>query len=132
MTNNKLDAARANLNAALQEEGKALTSACDAASARGTSSDQAVEALRSAQGAHARSNAAASELRALFRGRSERRSFRCKTSSRCSRSRGHERTTSGSPARTVRALAHRPGAPSRPKCVNSSLEGLGPRGLRRR
>jgi hypothetical protein len=67
MTTNKIDAARAHLNAALQEEGEALTSACDAATARGTSSDQAVKALRSAQGAHARSNAAASELRALFR-----------------------------------------------------------------
>ena len=67
MTTNKLDAARANLNAALQEEGEALTSACAAATTRGTSSDQAVEALRSAQGAHARSNAAASELRAVFR-----------------------------------------------------------------
>ena len=67
MTSHKLDAARANLNAALQEEGEALTGACEAARAGGTSSDQAVEALRSVQGAHARSNAAASELRALFR-----------------------------------------------------------------
>ena len=67
MTTSKLDAARANLNAALQEEGEALTSARDAAAAQGTSSDLAVEALRSVQGAHARSNAAASELRALFR-----------------------------------------------------------------
>ena len=61
----ELHAARANLNAALKEEGQVLTSACDAVNAGGATSDQAVEALRSAQAAHARSNAAAVELRVL-------------------------------------------------------------------
>lgn len=65
MKTRELHAARANLNAALQEEGRALATACVAANAGGAASDQAVQALRSAQAAHARSNAAAGELRAL-------------------------------------------------------------------
>ena len=65
MNTRELHAARANLDAALQEEGQALAIACLAANAGGAASDQAVQALRSAQAAHARSNAAAGELRAL-------------------------------------------------------------------
>ena len=65
MNTRELHAARANLNAALEEEGQALVTACLAANAGGATSDQAVQALRSAQAAHARSNAAAGELRAL-------------------------------------------------------------------
>lgn len=65
MNTQELHAARANLNAALQEEGQALAIACLAANAGGATSDQAVQALRSAEAAHARSNTAAGELRAL-------------------------------------------------------------------
>ena len=65
MNTREMHAARATLNAALQEEGQALAIACVAANACGAASDQAVQALRSAQAAHARSNAAAGELRAL-------------------------------------------------------------------
>ncbi|HET8748481.1 MAG TPA: hypothetical protein VFM98_23000 [Ramlibacter sp.] len=61
----EMHAARAHLNAALQEEGQALAIACLAANAGGAASDRAVQALRSAQAAHARSNAAAGELRAV-------------------------------------------------------------------
>lgn len=60
-----LDAARAHLQEALSEEGDALVGACDAVNASGAVSPQAVKALRSAQAAHARSIAAAGEVRAL-------------------------------------------------------------------
>ena len=65
MDTKQRDSAKANLNAALQEEGQALSIARDAADAGGATSKQAVDAMRSAQAAHARSNAAAGELRAL-------------------------------------------------------------------
>ena len=64
----ELHAARANLNAALKDEDQALTSACDAVNAGGAKSDQAVTALRSVQAAHARSNAAAFQVRVLSAG----------------------------------------------------------------
>jgi hypothetical protein len=65
MTTTRLDAARANLDAALREESQALTTACDAVNACGATSDEAAQGLRSAEAAHARSNAAAGELRGL-------------------------------------------------------------------
>jgi hypothetical protein len=65
ITIHRLDAARANLKDALREEGNALTGACEAVNTSGAASAQAVRALRSAQTAHARSTAAAGEVRAL-------------------------------------------------------------------
>jgi hypothetical protein len=65
MTTHSLDAARAHLHTALDEEGEALAHACDAVKTSGAHSPQAAEALRSAEAAHARSNAAVGEVRAL-------------------------------------------------------------------
>lgn len=65
MTIKGLDAARANLGAALYEEGEALANACEAVKTSGAASAEAADAMRSAQAAHARSNAAAGEVRAL-------------------------------------------------------------------
>jgi len=60
-----LDAARVNLKEALREEGEALAGACEAVNTSGAVSAQAARALRCAQTAHARSTAAAGEVRAL-------------------------------------------------------------------
>jgi len=60
-----LGAARANLQEALREEGEALAGACEAVNTSGAVSAQAVGALRGAQTAHARSTAAAGEVRTL-------------------------------------------------------------------
>jgi hypothetical protein len=65
MTIKGLDAARANLRAALYEEGEALANACEAVKTSGAASSEAADAMRSAQAAHARSNAAVGEVRAL-------------------------------------------------------------------
>jgi hypothetical protein len=65
MTDDVLDAARANRDDALREEGEALASACDAVTASGAASAEAVKALRSAQLAHGRLNAAVGQVRAL-------------------------------------------------------------------
>ena len=65
MTNKGLDAARANLGAALHEEGEALANACEAVKTGGAASAEAAGAMRSAQSAHARSYAAVVEVRAL-------------------------------------------------------------------
>ena len=65
MTTQVLDAARTHLDEALREESEALVNACAAVKTSGAASTEAVEALRSAQSAHARSNLAVSEVRAL-------------------------------------------------------------------
>jgi len=65
MTIKELDAARANLDAALHDEGKALANACEVVKTSGAASAKAADAMRSAQTAHARSNAAVGEVRAL-------------------------------------------------------------------
>jgi len=65
MTLKGLDAARANLGAALHLEGEALAIACEAVNTSGAASAEATNAMRSAQSAHARSNAAVCVVRAL-------------------------------------------------------------------
>jgi hypothetical protein len=65
MTANTLDRARANLRAALQEESEALASAHESVQTSGRASVQSASALRVSQAAHARSNAAAGEVRSL-------------------------------------------------------------------
>lgn len=65
MTTNTLDAARANLHAALREESEALANACEAVKTSGRASAESTQALRLSQAAHARTNAAVGEVRAL-------------------------------------------------------------------
>lgn len=65
MTSHLLDHARANLDAALREEGNALANARKVADASGPASAESAQALRAAQAAHARSHAAVREVRAL-------------------------------------------------------------------
>ena len=65
MTANTLDIARAHLRAALQEESEALASAHESVKTSGRASAESADALRESLAAHARSNAAAGEVRAL-------------------------------------------------------------------
>jgi hypothetical protein len=64
-TIHRLGAARSSLNEALRDEGVALVSARDAVKTSGSASGPAARALRVAELAHARSNAAAGEVRVL-------------------------------------------------------------------
>ena len=68
MTTDTLDVARANLHAALREESEALANACEAVKTSGPASEESTRALRLSQAAHARTNAAVGEVRALTAG----------------------------------------------------------------
>lgn len=67
MTATTLDMARAKLRAALREEGEALVIAHESVKTRGAASAESASALRESVAAHARSHAAAGEVRALAR-----------------------------------------------------------------